>query len=461
MPIIRVLVMLATMMMKLGKTAKEKKVFKNVGMSIMGIAFWEAIKDSIKKQIKKSNWICGNVKTADDYLKTHPNSWFNSAIGVTTITAMLMNVCFADDQSKKEVAETQKEAENARDRANKSGIELEQEQQKTEQEKQKTEQEQQKTEQEKQKTEQEKQKTEQEKQKTEQEKQKTSNIETNNQIKVEQEKQKTEQEQQKTEQEKQKTEQEKQKTEQEKQKTSNIETNNQIKVEQEQQKTSNIETNNQIKVEQEQQKTEQEKQKTEQEKQKTNNTQKDLVKKAEQNCQENHNQFFIKKVGIKGGIAIEIEAECKTPKPTKTNQTPIQPKHLPNSKQPRSQRGSKAQELIAYLQKELESLPYSQKAIAKQVDFYKPSSIAYLELDPRDFNATEEWQKENLKIRSKAQAKMLEMRSLKPDPQAHLSTSQSLLLVQKIFADVSKEIKVVANTEKKVEKAGYGYSKRM
>ncbi|QQW83097.1 DUF874 family protein [Helicobacter pylori] len=401
MPIIRVLVMLATMMMKSVKTAKEKKVFKNVGMSIMGIAFWEAIKDSIKKQIKKSDWICGNVKTADDYLKTHPNSWFNSAIGVATITAMLMNVCFADDQSKKEVAETQKEAENARDRANKSGIELEQEQQKTEQEKQKTE---------------------QEKQKTEQEKQKTSNIETNNQIKIEQEQQKTEQE--------------KQKTEQEKQKTSNIETNNQIKVEQEQQKT-------------------------EQEKQKTNNTQKDLVKKAEQNCQENHNQFFIKKVGIKGGIAIEVEAECKTPKPTKTNQTPIQPKHLPNSKQPRSQRGSKAQELIAYLQKELESLPYSQKAIAKQVDFYKPSSIAYLELDPRDFNATEEWQKENLKIRSKAQAKMLEMRHLKPDSQAHLSTSQSLLFLQKIFADVNKEIKATANTEKKVEKAGYGYSKRM
>ncbi|WQT20263.1 DUF874 family protein [Helicobacter pylori] len=323
MPVIRVLVMLATMMMKLGKTAKEKKVFKNVGMSIMGIAFWEAIKDSIKKQIKKSNWICGNVKTADDYLKTHPNSWFNSAIGVTALTAMLMNVCFADDQSKKEVAETQKEAENARDRANKSGIELEQE------------------------------------------------------------------------------------------------------------------------------------------KQKTINTQKDFIKYVEQNCQENHGQFFIKKGGIKAGIGIEVEAECKTPKPTKTNQTPIQPKHLPNSKQPRSQRGSKAQELIAYLQKELESLPYSQKAIAKQVDFYKPSSIAYLELDPRDFKATEEWQKENLKIRSKAQAKMLEMRHLKTDPQVHLSTSQSLLLVQKIFADVNKEIKAVANTEKKVEKAGYGYSKRM
>ncbi|WQV83424.1 DUF874 family protein [Helicobacter pylori] len=226
----------------------------------------------------------------------------------------------------------------------------------------------------------------------------------------------------------------------------------------------------QIELEQEQQKTEQERQKTEQEKQKANksgieleqekqktiNTQKDFIKYVEQNCQGNHNQFFIKKGGIKAG-SIEVEAECKTPKPAKTNQTPIQPKHLPNSKQPRSQRGSKAQELIAYLQKELESLLYSQKAIAKQVDFYKPSSVAYLELDPRDFNVTEEWQKENLKIRSKAQAKMLEMRN----PQAHLSTSQSLLLVQKIFADVSKEIKAVANTEKKVEKAGYGYSKRM
>ncbi|WP_367708392.1 DUF874 family protein, partial [Helicobacter pylori] len=124
----------------------------------------------------------------------------------------------------------------------------------------------------------------------------------------------------------------------------------QIELEQEQQKT-----------EQERQKTEQEKQKTEQEKQKTINTQKDFIKYVEQNCQENHGQFFIKKGGIKAGIGIEVEAECKTPKPTKTNQTPIQPKHLPNSKQPRSQRGSKAQELIAYLQKELEFLPYSQK----------------------------------------------------------------------------------------------------
>ncbi|UOS07157.1 DUF874 family protein [Helicobacter pylori] len=284
---------------------------------------------------------------------------------------------------------------------------------------------------------------EQERQKTEQEKQKTSNIETSNQIKVEQEKQKTSN-----------IETSNQiKVEQEKQKTSNIETSNQIKVEQEKQKTSNIETNNQIKVEQEGQK-------TEQEKQKTIKAQKDFIKDLKQNCKENHGQFFIEKGGTKagiGGITIEAEAKCKTPKPTKTNQTPIQSKHLPNPKQPHSQRGSKAQELIAYLQKELESLPYSQKAIAKQVDFYRPSSIAYLELDPRDFKVTEEWQNENLKIRSKAQAKMLEMRK----PQAHLSPFQSFSILQNIVADINKGIEAAANTEKKAEKVGYGYSKRM
>ncbi|EPZ73133.1 hypothetical protein N203_07140 [Helicobacter pylori UM084] len=410
MPVIRVLVMLATMMMKLVKTRKTNKVSKNTEMvnaktnkgthfkqvstitntlrSIGGIftKIVNKVRELFKKHPKKSkvalvvltHAACKRAKELDDKIqdkskqaeKENKINWWKYS-GLTIATSLLLAACNAGDVNKQ--------------------IELEQE-----------------------------------KQKTEQEKQKTSNIETNNQIKVEQEKQKT----------------------------SNIETNNQIKVEQEKQKTSNIETNNQIKVEQE-------KQKTIKEQKDLVKEQKDLVKKAEQNCQENHNQFFIKKVGIKDSISIEIEAECKTHKPAKTNQTPIQPKHLPNSKQPRSQRGSKAQELIAYLQKELESLPYSQKAIAKQVNFYKPSSIAYLELDPRDFKVTEEWQNENLKIRSKAQAKILEMRNLKPDPQAHLSTSQSLLFVQKIFADISKEIEVVANTEKKAEKAGYGYSKRM
>ncbi|GAA9308234.1 DUF874 family protein [Helicobacter pylori] len=262
-------------------------------------------------------------------------------------------------------------------------------------------------------------------------------------IELEQQRQKTEQERQKTNKSGIELEQQRQKTEQERQKTNKSEielANSQIKAEQEKQKTINTQRD-------------------------LIKEQKDFIKETEQNCQEKHGQLFIKKTriktGITTGIAIEVEAECKTPKPAKTNQTPIQPKHLPNSKQPHSQRGSKAQEFIAYLQKELESLPYSQKAIAKQVNFYKPSSITYLELDPRDFKVTEEWQNENLKIRSKAQAKMLEMRNVKPYPEAHLSTSQSLLFVQKIFADVNKEIKVIANTEKKVEKAGYGYSKRM
>ncbi|WP_212854403.1 DUF874 family protein, partial [Helicobacter pylori] len=306
------------------------------------------------------------------------------------------------------------ELEQEKQKANKSGIELEQERQKTEQEKQKA---------------------------------------NKSEIELEQERQKTNKSGIELEQQRQKTEQEKQKTNK-----SEIElANSQIKTEQEKQKTNKSEielANSQIKAEQE--------------KQKTINTQRDLIKEqkdfikeTEQNCQEKHGQLFIKKTriktGITTGIAIEIEAECKTPKPAKTNQTPIQPKHLPNSKQPHSQRGSKVQEFIAYLQKELESLLYSQKAIAKQVDFYRPSSIAYLELDPRDFKVTEEWQNENLKIRSKAQAKMLEMRK----PQANLSPSQSLLFVQKIFADINKEIEAAANTEKKAEKAGYGYSKRV
>ncbi len=380
---------------------KQVSAITNTLRSIGGIftKIVKKVRELVKKHPKKSkvalvvltHAACKRAKELDDKVqdkskqaeKENQINWWKYS-GLTIATSLLLAACSTGDIDK------QIELEQEKQKANKSGIELEQERQKTEQERQKTEQERQKT--------------------------------NKSGIELEQQRQKTEQERQKT-------------------NKSEIElANSQIKAEQEKQKTINTQRD-------------------------LIKEQKDFIKETEQNCQEKHGQLFIKKAriktGITTGIAIEIEAECKTPKPTKTNQTPIQPKHLPNSKQPRSQRGSKAQELIAYLQKELESLPYSQKAIAKQVNFYKPSSIAYLELDPRDFKVTEEWQKENLKIRSKAQAKMLEMRSLKPDPQAHLSTSQSLLLVQKIFADVSKEIKVVANTEKKAEKAGYGYSKRV
>ncbi|WP_025445992.1 DUF874 family protein [Helicobacter pylori] len=376
---------------------KQVSVITNTLRSIGGFftKIMKRVRELVKKHPKKSkvalvvltHVACKRAKELDDKVqdkskqaeKENQINWWKYS-GLTIATSLLLAACSAGDIDKQiELEQEKKEAENARDRANKSGIELEQERQKTNK----------------------------------------SGIElANSQIKAEQERQKTEQERQKT-------------------------------------NKSGIEL-------------EQQRQKAEQEKQKTINTQRDLIKEqkdfikeTEQNCQEKHGQLFIKKTriktGITTGIAIEIEAECKTPKPTKTNQTPIQPKHLPNSKQPHSQRGSKAQELIAYLQKELESLPYSQKAIAKQVNFYKPSSIAYLELDPRDFKVTKEWQNENLRIRSKAQAKMLEMRKT----QANLSPFQSFSILQNIVADINKGIETAANTEKKAEKAGYGYSKRM
>ncbi|GHS21845.1 hypothetical protein JP0118_05250 [Helicobacter pylori] len=384
------------------KTNKETH-FKQVGAiintlrSIGGIftKIAKKVRELVKKHPEKSSAAlvvlthvaCKRAKELDDKVqdkskqaeKENQINWWKYS-GLTIATSLLLAACSAGDidkqieleQEKQKTEQEKKEAENARDRANKSGIELEQERQKTNK----------------------------------------SGIElANSQIKAEQERQKTEQEKQKT---------------------------NKSEIELEQQKQKTINTQRDLIKEQ-----------------------KDFIKETEQNCQEKHGQLFIKrariKTGITTGIAIEIEAECKTPKPTKTNQTPIQPKHLPNSKQPHSQRESKAKEFIAYLQKELESLPYSQKAIAKQVDFYKPSSIAYLELDPRDFKVTEEWQNENLKIRSKAQAKMLEMRN----PQANLSPFQSFSILQNIVADINKEIEASANTEKKAEKVGYGYSKRV
>ncbi|RDY78764.1 DUF874 family protein, partial [Helicobacter pylori] len=294
---------------------KQASTITNTLRSIGGFftKIMKRVRELVKKHPKKSkvalvvltHVACKKAEELDDKVqdkskqaeKENQINWWKYS-GLTIATSLLLATCNAGDIDK------QIELEQEKQEANKSGIELEQERQKTEQERQKT---------------------------------------NKSEIELEQERQKTEQERQKT-------------------------NKSEIELEQERQKTnkSGIElANSQIKAEQERQKTEQEKQKAnkseielEQEKQKTINTQKDFIKYAEQKCQENHNQFFIKKVGIKDSIAIEIEAECKTPKPTKTNQTPIQPKHLPNSKQPRSQRGSKAQELIAYLQKELESLPY-------------------------------------------------------------------------------------------------------
>ncbi|MFP6180321.1 DUF874 family protein, partial [Helicobacter pylori] len=286
---------------------KQASAITNTLRSIGGIftKIAKEVRELVKKHPKKSNAAlvvlthaaCKRAKELDDKVqdkskqaeKENQINWWKYS-GLTIAISLLLAACNVGDIDKQiELEQEKKEAENARDRANKSGIELEQQRQKTEQEKQKT---------------------------------------NKSGIELEQQRQKTEQERQKT-------------------NKSEIElANSQIKAEQEKQKTINTQRD-------------------------LIKEQKDFIKETEQNCQEKHGQLFIKKTriktGITTGIAIEIEAECKTPKPAKTNQTPIQPKHLPNSKQPRSQRGSKAQELIAYLQKELESLPYSQKAIAKQV----------------------------------------------------------------------------------------------
>ncbi len=259
---------------------KQANAITNTIRSIGGFftKIMKRVRELVKKHPEKSSAAlvvlthvaCKKAKELDDKVqdkskqaeKENQINWWKYS-GLTIAASLLLAACSAGDIDKQiELEQEKKEAENARDRANKSGIELEQERQKTNK----------------------------------------SGIElANSQIKAEQERQKTEQEKQKA---------------------------NKSAIELEQQKQKTINTQRDLIKEQ-----------------------KDFIKETEQNCQEKHGQLFIKKAriktGITTGIAIEIEAECKTPKPTKTNQTPIQPKHLPNSKQPRSQRGSKAQEFIA------------------------------------------------------------------------------------------------------------------
>ncbi|GAA7113823.1 hypothetical protein ID0221_03040 [Helicobacter pylori] len=268
---------------------KQVSAIKNMFRSIGGIftKIAKKVRELVRKHPKKSkvalvvltHVACKRAKELDDKVqdkskqaeKEDKINWWKYS-GLTIATSLLLAACSAGDidkqieleQERQKTEQEKKEAENARDRANKSGIELEQERQKTNK----------------------------------------SGIElANSQIKAEQERQKTEQEKQKT---------------------------NKSEIELEQQKQKTINTQRDLIKEQ-----------------------KDFIKETEQNCQEKHGQLFIKrariKTGITTGIAIEIEAECKTPKPAKTNQTPKEPKHLPNSKQPHSQRGSKAQEFIAYL----------------------------------------------------------------------------------------------------------------
>ncbi|RKV51844.1 DUF874 family protein, partial [Helicobacter pylori] len=156
------------------------------------------VRELVKKHPKKSNAAlvvlthvaCKRAKELDDKVqdkskqaeKENQINWWKYS-GLTIATSLLLAACSTGDTDK------QIELEQEKQKANKSGIELEQQRQKTEQERQKTnksgielansqikaEQERQKTEQEKQKANKSEIELEQQKQKTEQEKQKTIN----------------------------------------------------------------------------------------------------------------------------------------------------------------------------------------------------------------------------------------------------------------------------------------------
>ncbi|WP_120915131.1 DUF874 family protein, partial [Helicobacter pylori] len=224
---------------------KQVSAITNTLRSIGGIftKIAKKVRELFKKHPKKSNAAlvvlthvaCKKAKELDDKVqdkskqaeKENQINWWKYS-GLTIATSLLLAACSTGDIDK------QIELEQEKQKANKSGIELEQERQKTEQEKQKT---------------------------------------NKSGIELEQQRQKTEQERQKT-------------------NKSEIElANSQIKAEQEKQKTINTQRD-------------------------LIKEQKDFIKETEQNCQEKHGQLFIKrtriKTGITTGIAIEVEAECKT-----------------------------------------------------------------------------------------------------------------------------------------------------
>ncbi|MGL2797752.1 DUF874 family protein, partial [Helicobacter pylori] len=160
---------------------------KSIGGIFTKIA--KKVRELVKKHPKKSkvalvvltHVACKRAKELDDKVqdkskqaeKENQINWWKYS-GLTIATSLLLAACSVGDIDKQiELEQEKKEAESARDRANKSGIELEQEKQKTNKSGIELEQQRQKTEQEKQKT-------------------NKSEIElANSQIKAEQEKQKT------------------------------------------------------------------------------------------------------------------------------------------------------------------------------------------------------------------------------------------------------------------------------
>ncbi len=184
---------------------KQVSAIANTLRSIGGIftKIAKKVRELVKKHPKKSNAAlvvlthaaCKRAKELDDKVqdkskqaeKENQINWWKYS-GLTIATSLLLAACNAGDIDK------QIELEQEKQKANKSGIELEQERQKTEQEKQKANKSEIELEQERQKTNKSgielansQIKAEQERQKTEQEKQKANKSE----IELEQQKQKT------------------------------------------------------------------------------------------------------------------------------------------------------------------------------------------------------------------------------------------------------------------------------
>ncbi|MFA4822637.1 DUF874 family protein, partial [Helicobacter pylori] len=172
---------------------KQVSAITNIIRSIGGIftKIVKKVRELFKKHPKKSkvalvvltHAACKRAKELDDKVqdkskqaeKENQINWWKYS-GLTIATSLLLAACSVGDTDKQiELEQEKKEAENARDRANKSGIELEQEKQKTNKSGIELANSQIKAEQERQKTEQEKQKANKSEIELEQQKQKTIN----------------------------------------------------------------------------------------------------------------------------------------------------------------------------------------------------------------------------------------------------------------------------------------------
>ncbi len=128
---------------------KQVSAITNTLRSIGGFftKIMKRVRELIKKHPEKSSAAlvvlthaaCKKAKELDDKVqdkskqaeKENQINWWKYS-GLTIATSLLLAACNAGDIDKQiELEQEKKEAENARDRANKSGIELEQERQKT------------------------------------------------------------------------------------------------------------------------------------------------------------------------------------------------------------------------------------------------------------------------------------------------------------------------------------------